>query len=162
MKTKKIISLVLSLIFMGGLLTACSSDPVKDEFVNFLNVQMVEVNELYEDLKDGYANWDNLETDEELKDSINNTLKPLAASMLEKLAEIDPKTDEVKQLKEQFVSVVNKFNESFDLTIQYLDSQDESYLDQANAKVDEALATLNEYNTNLESLAKQYDLTVNY
>lgn len=165
MKTKKIISLVLSLFFVGSFLTACSGDPVKEEFVEFLNVQMVDVNSMYEDLKNGYASWGDLETDEELKDSINNTLKPLAANMLEKLAEIDPKTDEVKQLKEKFVSVVNKHSEALDLMLQSIDADEEesaSYTEQASAKVDEALSALNEYNEGLEALAAKYDLTVNY
>ena len=48
---KKILALLLMVVMSFALLTGCGSDPVYDDLENFLNVEMVEINADYENLK---------------------------------------------------------------------------------------------------------------
>ena len=59
-------------IMVIGMLTGCGGDPVADDFEKFLNTDMVDVNANYDKIKEETAKWGDLETNEEIKDSINN------------------------------------------------------------------------------------------
>ncbi len=47
----KLLALALSIMMVLALCTACGTNPVAEDLENFLNVQMVDVNQNYETLK---------------------------------------------------------------------------------------------------------------
>ena len=69
---KKVMAGMLMGIMVIGMLTGCGGDPVADDFEKFLNTDMVDVNANYDKIKEESAKWGDLETNEEIKDSINN------------------------------------------------------------------------------------------
>lgn len=100
---KKVMAGMLMGIMVIGMLTGCGGDPVADDFEKFLNTDMVDVNANYDKIKEESAKWGDLETNEEIKDSINNGIMPNIDDSLDKLSKIKPETDEVKAIKEKYV-----------------------------------------------------------
>ena len=98
---KKVMAGMLMGIMVIGMLTGCGGDPVADDFEKFLNTDMVDVNANYDKIKEETAKWGDLETNEEIKDSINNGIMPNIDDSLDKLSKIKPETDEVKAIKEK-------------------------------------------------------------
>lgn len=82
-------ALTLTLVVALGLLTAYSTDPVAEDFENFLNLQMVTVNEKYEALKAEVATWSTIEEDSQMAASIRDTLLPLVNESMDLLSKME-------------------------------------------------------------------------
>lgn len=159
---KKIVVGMLLGMMVVGMLTGCGSDPVADDFEKFLNTDMVDVNANYEKLKEESAKWGDLETNEEIKDSINNVIMPNLDDTLDKLSKIKPETDEVKDIKAKYVKVIEAYKEGYTKMLEACDTNDEQTVTEATEKIDEGIKLLDEYNNALESLAKEKDMKIEY
>lgn len=159
---KKIMAGMLLGIMVVGMLTGCGSDPVAEDFEKFLNTDMADVNANYEKFKEESAKWGDLETNEEIKDSINNVIMPNLDDTLDKLSKIKPETDEVKDIKAKYVKVIEAYKEGYTKMLEACDTDDEQTVTEATEKIDEGIKFLDEYNNALESLAKEKDMKVEY
>lgn len=159
---KKIVVGMLLGMMVVGMLTGCGGDPVADDFEKFLNTDMVDVNANYEKLKEESAKWGDLETNEEIKDSINNVIMPNLDDTLDKLSKIKPETDEVKDIKAKYVKVIEAYKEGYTKMLEACDTNDEQTVTEATEKIDEGIKLLDEYNNALESLAKEKDMKIEY
>ena len=158
---KKIITLLIALIMGISLLTGCG-DPVADEFETFLNTDMVDINANYDKLKEESAKWENLESNEDIANSISNVILPLINDSLDKLSKIELETEEVKAIKAKYETVLNTYKEGYETMLEACKTNDESAADKATAKIDEGIKQLDEYNQALEALAKEKDMSVEY
>ncbi len=158
---KKIITLLIALIMGISLLTGCG-DPVADEFETFLNTDMVDINANYDKLKEESAKWENLESNEDIANSISNVILPLINDSLDKLSKIELETEEVKAIKAKYEPVLNTYKEGYETMLEACKTNDESAADKATAKIDEGIKQLDEYNQALEALAKEKDMSVEY
>jgi len=158
---KKTLALILMLVFCFSLLTACG-DPVEADFENYLNVATVEVNNNYTKLTEEVGNWANLESDEALAASLNDTLIPLVNDSIAKLEAISPETEPVQALKAQYVAVYQAYKEAFSLMSSAASTGDEAQFTQGEEKLSEGVELLNTYNAGLETLAAEYGYTVEY
>ena len=147
---KKVMAGMLMGIMVIGMLTGCGGDPVADDFEKFLNTDMVDVNANYDKIKEESAKWGDLETNEEIKDSINNGIMPNIDDSLDKLSKIKPETDEVKAIK------------GYTKMLEACDTNDEQTVTEATEKIDEGIKLLDDYNNALESLAKEKDMKIEY
>lgn len=162
---KKLVKFVLGIVASAmviGALSGCMSDPVADDFTKFMNEDMVEVNANYEALKAESGKWESFETNEEMTNSISNVILPNINESLDKLAAIEPQTDEVKAIKDLYVKMLNTYKEGYEIMLEACNTDDETLVDQASAKIEEGLKLLDEYNLALEKLAKEKDLEVQY
>ena len=162
---KKLVKIVLGIVASAmviGALSGCMSDPVADDFTKFMNEDMVEVNANYEALKAESGKWESFETNEEMTNSISNVILPNINESLDKLAAIEPQTDEVKAIKDLYVKMLNTYKEGYEIMLEACNTDDETLVDQASAKIEEGLKLLGEYNSALEKLAKEKDLEVQY
>ncbi len=162
---KKLVKFVLGIVASAmviGALSGCMSDPVADDFTKFMNEDMVEVNANYEALKAESGKWESFETNEEMTNSISNVILPNINESLDKLAAIEPQTDEVKAIKDLYVKMLNTYKEGYGIMLEACNTDDETLVDQASAKIEEGLKLLDEYNSALEKLAKEKDLEVQY
>ena len=158
---KKIFALLLMVVMSFTLLTGCS-DPVYDDLENFLNVEMKEVTENYTKITTEVGTWETLEDDAAIKKSIDDTLLPLVNGSLEKLKDINPETEEVKEIKDKYVKMLNAYKASFETLSEGCETQDEATINTGNEKLEEALELLDDYNKALEDLAKEYGSEVEY
>ena len=159
---KKIFALLPMVIMSVTLLASCGTDPVYEDLSNFLNVEMVEVNAEYEKLTAEVGTWETLEDDIAIKKSIDDTLLPLVNGSLEKLKDINPETEEVKEIKDKYVQMLNAYKASFETLSEGCETQDEATINAGSQKLEEAVELLDEYNKALEDLAKEHGSEVEY
>ena len=159
---KKIFALLLMAVMSVTLLAGCGTDPVYEDLSNYLNVEMVEVNADYEKLTAEVGTWETLEDDAAIKKSIDDTLLPLVNGSLEKLGGINPETEEVKAIKDKYVKMMNAYKAAFEALSEGCETQDEATINTGSEKLEEALELLGEYNTALETLAKEHGSEVEY
>lgn len=151
---KKIVSLLLMAVMALTLLTGCGN-PVYDEFENFINVEMVEVSANYEKITAEAGKWAEYEEDAQLMASINDIMLPLVNDSLDKLEKINPETEEVKEIKAKYVKVMDAYKEGFTLILASLQAQDAEKMNAGDAKINEGITFLNEYNEALKALAEE-------
>lgn len=151
---KKIVSLLLMAVMALTLLTGCGN-PVYDEFENFINVEMVEVSANYEKITAEAGKWAEYEEDAQLMASINDIMLPLVNDSLDKLEKINPETEEVKEIKAKYVKVMDAYKEGFTFILASLQEQDAEKMNAGDAKINEGITLLNEYNDALNALAEE-------
>jgi len=159
---KKTIIVLLSIVMAFGVLTGCVSDPVAEELEKFLNTDMVEINAKYKDLKAEVGKWSNLEDDAALAASIKETVLPNIDSSLELLSKIQLQTDEVKEIKAKYQKVLEVYKEGYQIMQSAAEKGDETTAKTAEAKIEEGVKLLDEYNKSVEALAAEKDMTVEY
>lgn len=159
---KRFLAIMFTLIMAVTALTGCGTDPVAADFEKFLNVDMVDVNAKYEEIKAESAKWETMESDAELLASAKNDILPKINETIAMLAEIEPATDEVKAVKGKYESVINTYKEGFELLVNALESGDENVVNEGSAKLEEAFGLLDEYNAALEELAAEFDMEIEY
>ena len=158
---KKFTALLIAAVMMLASLTGCTN-AVYDDFQNFLNVEMVEVNANYDKLLEELAVWDTLEYDAEIAEFIKASLIPLVDDSLAKLTEINPETDEVKEIKAKYVKVMEAYKAAFEDMYTAFSTGDEAVLEEGNAHLDEGMVLLDEYNAALEALAAEVGAEIQY
>ena len=158
---KKIIALSLAVLMALALLTGCS-DPVSDDFENFLNVEMAGVTENYTKITEEAATWASLGDLAQMEASITNVMLPLVDDSLEKLEKIEPATEEVKELKAKYVKVMDAYKEGFTLTLEGAQQMDVDKVNAGNEKISEGITLLDEYNAALEALAEEKGMEIQY
>ncbi len=158
---KKLVALLLMAVMSLTLLTACT-DPVYDDFENFLNVEMTDVNANYTKITTEAAKWGDFDDPQMLVDSINNVMLPTINESLSKLANITPATEEVTNLKAKYVKVMDKYKEGFETMLAAIDEDSEEKLTASNDMISEGVQLLNEYNEALEAMAEEYGAEIEY
>ena len=158
---KKVLAFLLMVVMATALFTGCSN-PVYDDFENFMNVEMVEVNADYEKITAEVGTWESLESDAELAKSLKEVLIPLVNGSLEKLNAITPETDEVKEVKAKYVKVMEAYKAGFESYLAACETQDEAKISEAETKLNEGVELLNEYNAALEELAAEVGAEIEY
>ena len=158
---KKFTALLIAAVMMLTSLTGCSN-AVYDDFQNFLNVEMVEVNANYDKLLEELAVWDTLEYDAEIAEFIKASLIPLVDDSLAKLTKINPETVEVQEIKAKYVKVMEAYKAAFDDMYTAFSTGDEAVLEEGNAHLDEGMVLLDEYNAALEALAAELGAEIQY
>ncbi|MBR3847796.1 MAG: hypothetical protein IKM21_00715 [Oscillospiraceae bacterium] len=158
---KKTLSLVLMLVMAITLFAGCS-DPIADDFANFLNIEMTGVNENYTKITTEAATWATFEELSQMETSINDVMLPLVNDSLEKLEAIEPATEEVKEIKAKYVKVMEAYKEGFNLVLEGTRAEDVNKVNAGNEKINEGVTLLNEYNEALEALAEQTGSEIQY
>ena len=159
---KKILALLLMVVMSVTLLAGCGSDPVFDDLENFLNVEMVGVNADYEALKAEIATWETLEDDAALANSLNGVLLPLVDGSLAALEEINPETEEVKEIKAKYVKVMEAYKAGFSALAEGCETQEDETINVGYESIGEAVELLDEYNAALEALAEEVGAEIEY
>ncbi len=158
---KKIIALSLALVMALALFTGCS-DPVADEFTNYMNVEMVDVNANYTKITEEVSNWQNLADDAALKKSIEEVLLPLVEDSLAKVNAIVLETEEVNNIRAKYVSVMEAYKAGFAAIAASIPNADQAKYAEGEAKLTEGIALLEEYNAALEELAASIGAEIQY
>ena len=158
---KKLYALLLMAVMACVVFTGCS-DPLYEDFENYLNVEMVDVNANYELITAEVATWAEAEDIAEFSASINEVLLPIIEDSLTKLEGINPETEEVKVLKDKYVKVIEAYKEAFELVDAAVTAEDADLMNDGNAKLEEGIELLNDYNAGLEELAAQVGAEIEY
>lgn len=158
---KRISAVLVTVVMVLALLTGCGN-AVFDDFENFLNVEMTDVNANYDKIKSEVAAWENLDDTAALISSLNDTLLPLVNDSLDKMGKINPETEEVKELKTKYIAVMDAYKGGFEEILTGLENEDEAKMTSGAEKLEQGVALLDEYNAALEALAKEVGAEIEY
>lgn len=158
---KKYIAALLMIVMSFTLLAGCSN-PVYDDFENFLNVEMKEVSANYEKITAEAGKWGSFEEDAQLEASVKDVMLPIVEDSLGRLEKINPETEEVKEIKAKYVKVMEAYKEGFNLIIESVQQQDVDKMNAGDAKINEGIELLNDYNAALEAMAEEVGAEIEY
>ena len=158
---KKLLALLLTIVMSVTLFAGCS-DPVYDDFSNYLNVEMTEVNADYAKITAEVGTWEAMEDDNAIAKSLSEVLIPLVDGSLSKLQNVNPQTDEVKAIKAKYVEVMEAYKTGFEALLEGCETQDEATINAANEALNEGITLLDEYNAALEALAAEVGGEIEY
>ena len=158
---KKIVALILVTVMALVSFAGCS-DSLYDDFENYLNVQMADVNANYDLIKEETANWEAYEEDAEFETSLKDILIPLVDDSLAKLEDVAPQTEEVKELKAKYVDVMDAYKAAFEQILEGVINQDADTMNAGSEKLEEGIELLDDYNAGLEALAKEVGAEIEY
>lgn len=158
---KKLLTCLFALAMSLSVFAGCG-DAVADEFETFLNTDMATVNATYNDLITELEKWNNLETDTEMIDSLKNVIIPNLDKQLTMLNAIELTTEEVKEIKAKYKTMIEKYKEGYSAMLTALEAADVTALENSLTIVQEGLTALEAYNKALEDLATEKGMTVSY
>ena len=103
-----------------------------------------------------------LEDDNAIAKHLSDVLIPLVDSSIEKMKDIHPQTEEVKNLKKQYAKVFDAYKKGFEALLEGCETQDEATINSATESINEGIKLLDEYNTALEKLAEEHGAEIEY
>lgn len=156
---KKISALLLLAVLSITLLIGCNS-PLYNDLEQFVNVDMQPVYDNIEKLEKEMETWEDASDDSVIKKSITDTALPLVEDSLARLEKISPETDEVKELKAEYVKGMNSFKEGFETLAEGCDTQDQTTIDNGYASINEGYDALEKYFDSLDALADKAGATL--
>jgi hypothetical protein len=151
---------MLSILVLVFILVGCSStDPIQEDLLNYWNKQMLPLNSEESAIMDAYNNaiGDNYTNDEDLL-VVLEQITPQYKKLAERIEAIRPETSEIKALHELFIVASNKQYNAFLQMATAIKQEDENLVVEANIKLDEASASLREYENNLKELQEEHDV----
>ena len=151
-----IIILFLIMVSMCG-----STDEVKKDLINYIDIASSELSDLENEVVDTYENArENYTDDYTLYTIVRDDVVPNSLKLIDEAEKITPKTEEVRQIHEMYISSINKQNAAFTMILSALENQDYMQLSQANEKLSEARTSARDFLNELEELASEYGITI--
>lgn len=148
----------ISMIITLALLTACGSDPVKEDLINYINNTMKPMSQSETEIMNNYGSvtGDKYKDDETTYKAISEKVVPQYRDFIAKLEAVKPNTKEVQDLHETYISASNK---QFNAMVQFmaaLEQQDTNLITQANDKLTEGRKEIRDFQSKLEQLAANH------
>lgn len=152
---KKIIS-----ILSFAMLIACGTNPVQQDLVNYINVEMEKVRELESTAVQAYASvsGENYENDSIMYTVISETVLPNYQEFYNTLSSIKPATEEVASLHREYVRAASDQLEAFNLIIEAIEKQDVQIINRANEDLSQARALLALWREDLDSACVKHNV----
>ncbi len=157
---KKIMVIISALLICFTMLTACGSDPVQDDLINYINNQVPamavlenKVTTEYAAVK-GDANADNATFAAKLKDVII----PANNELIAKAKATVPATEEVKKVHDKYITYATIQNEAFVVLLEAAQKNDEELVKTANEKLTDSEKISKEYLADIEALKKEHNV----
>lgn len=148
-----VVAIVAIALFSGG-------DAVQDDLLDYINNDTNEMVELDAEVIELYEKAQNSANDYTMYEILMNEVIPKSKKLIEEAESIEIETSEVKKVHEIYLDAINKNNQAFTLMLSALENQDYTVMTQANEKLDEARKLLRDYESALETLAKEHDVEI--
>jgi len=155
----KALRFLLPVALISAILAGCGSNPVQDDLIHYINEEVLPLADEENAITGAYESvtGENYVDDESLYAELE-TLIPKYRDYVAKIEEINPETDEVKELHELYIAASNKQYNAMVQISAALENQDVNLVSEANGKLDEARSGMREYRNRLEALAKEHDV----
>jgi Ser/Thr protein kinase RdoA (MazF antagonist) len=127
---------------------------------DYINNDTNEMVELDAEVIELYEKAQNSANDYTMYEILMNEVIPKSKKLIEEAESIEIETSEVKKVHEIYLDAINKNNQAFTLMLSALENQDYTVMTQANEKLDEARKLLRDYESALETLAKEHDVEI--
>jgi hypothetical protein len=155
---KKLIYLPVLLVLLQ-----CTPDPVQQDLLNYINVEMPKVAPLESEAVEAYASisGQNYQDDSLMYFTILETVVPKYEEFYTLLKDIKPATTEVTSLHKQYVQAAADQLEAFKLIMDAIEKQDATIITQANNDLAEGRAMLKMWRADLDSACIKYNIVFN-
>lgn len=147
-------------ILSFALLVACGANPVQQDLVNYINVEMEKVRDLESAAVQAYASvsGENYENDSIMYAVISQTVVPNYQEFYNTLSSIKPATDEVASLHREYVRAASDQLEAFTLILEAIEKQDMQIINRANEDLSQARALLSLWREDLDSACVKHNV----
>ena len=144
------------------LLSGCSSDPVQDDLLNYVNKEMKEAAKLESTAVSAYegVSGTNYQDDQTMYDVLNRDVIPNYNEFIKELDSVKIETDEVRKIHEIYIEGADIQFNAFAIIKQALEEQDADLIQKANGMLADARKHIREYQTKLNKLAKEHDVKI--
>ncbi|MBX2914774.1 MAG: hypothetical protein KF856_05815 [Cyclobacteriaceae bacterium] len=141
-------------------LLQCGPNPVQQDLLNYINVEMPKVATLETEAIEAYASisGENYQGDSLMYFTITETVVPKYEEFYSILKNIKPATAEVANLHKQYIQAAADQLEAFKLILDAIEKQDATIITQANDDLAEGRALLKMWRTNLDSACVKHNV----
>ena len=159
---KKILIICLIMLLFIISLSACASDPVQKDMINYSNVELGPLIALQDEALDAWlANTgNNYKDDPTLYSALNETIIPKYGEFTSKLVAIKPETPEVQKIHDILLEAAKLQYEGFKICKEAIDKQDPDLINTSNGKIASSEAKMQEYLTALKELGEKHNVNV--
>jgi len=144
------------------LLSGCSSDPVQDDLLNYVNKEMKEAAKLEGTAVSAYegVSGTNYQDDQTMYDVLNRDVIPNYSEFIKELDSVRIETEELREIHEIYIEGADIQFNAFAIIKQAIEEQDAELIQKANDMLADARKHLREYQTKLNKLAKEHDVEI--
>ncbi|MBX2896494.1 MAG: hypothetical protein KF763_13690 [Cyclobacteriaceae bacterium] len=152
---KKLIYLPVLLVLLQ-----CSPNPVQQDLLNYINVEMPKVAPLESEAVEAYASisGENYQGDSVMYYTITETVVPKYEEFYSILKDIKPATAEVQSLHKEYVQAAADQLEAFKLILVAIEQQDPQIISEANDDLAEGRALLKMWRADLDSACVKHNI----
>lgn len=144
------------------LLFQCSPNPVQQDLLNYINVEMPKIATLESEAGAAYASvsGENYQNDSIMYFTILETVVPKYQEFYYKLKEIKPATEEIAGLHKEYVQAASDQLEAFNLILEAIDKQDIQIITRANEDLAEGRALIKLWRADLDSACTKHNVVI--
>lgn len=155
---KKVIKIILIPFLI--LITACSTDLVKEDLLQYVNEDMITAFELEAKAVAAYDSVSGLNYTDDwtMYDTIQTTVIPNYNEFIKELNRVKVETDEVREIHEIYIKGADIQFNAFVKILTALETQDIRLVEEANAMLEEARTLIRQYMTELDKLSKEHEV----
>lgn len=152
--------IISALLICVTMLTACGSDPVQDDLINYINNQVPAIAELESKVTTEYAavKGDTNTDDATFAAKLKDVIIPANNELIAKAKATVPATEEVKKVHDKYIASATAQNEAFVILLEAAQKNDEKLVKTANEKLADSEKISKEYLADLEALKKGHNV----
>lgn len=145
---------------MIAILAGCSSDPVQEDLLNYINKEMKDAAKFEKAAISAYESVTgaNYTDDQTLYDALTNDVMPNYQKFLKELESADIKTDELREIHKIYMDGADIQNKAFTVILEAIEKQDANMIQDANDMLADGGDLIHDYQNKLDKLAKEHDV----
>ncbi len=157
MKLKFSLLLVFSVLFMNF-----AADPIQDDLLNYINVELPKVANLESEAIDAYSSvsGDNYTSDAAMDKKIREVVLPKYKLFNAKLKAIKPKTSELKKVHGEYVEAAKDQLEAFNFIVDAIKKQDADEIQRANKDLRAAAMLIENWKADILNMCKKHNVVI--
>ncbi|QFT90903.1 hypothetical protein FIU87_19845 [Bacillus sp. THAF10] len=157
---RRLLWLLLPLCLVLVALSACTSDPIQEDLLTYVNEDLQSVSEMELEAIDSYdsVSGDNYTDDWTMYETIDSITIPAYEEFIAKLEDIKPKTEELRAIHNLYIEGSNAQMQGFKMILVAIDLQSHDKIFEANEKLDEGRTKIRQFQIELEDLMEEHEV----
>lgn len=144
------------------LFASCGKDPIRDDLINYLDVQLPKIISLEAAAGNDFTNvtGDQYKGDAIMLKALQEKIIPEYNKFLSGLKKIKPETDEVQEIHIKYIEGATEINNGFIFLAQGLREKNQDVVVRGNFMVDDGASKIREVNRLIGLLAKKHEIAI--
>ena len=149
------ITVVLSFVLIFVMLVSCGNNAFKADLTKYINEDLKEVTQPYNEISAETVNWQLMSENEHLLVSVRENIIPRLEKILKRLESMEISDKKIKALNDMYIKGIKKYQEGYALFAKALEKDDTDIYDSGSAIMEEGHKILTRYFEDLDKLAKE-------